>query len=189
VLKVGNAATLIDRLGNQRPIADTGGWYVVDLGPATARGPFDPDGYYYIGGDPLIVVQSGVPPDARPAAPDLGEPGTRARGFRAFVIPANGLPAAPGQTLQFKIRLRGFEGFTDPVAVEFQSYSTQRDPAPKPSLPATLGLLVPDTIYPDDVVTALVEVRPGIAPGIHFVTLRLHSGEQTQAVDLALLVQ
>ena len=26
VLKVGNAATLIDRLGNQRPIADTGGW-------------------------------------------------------------------------------------------------------------------------------------------------------------------
>ena len=34
-------------------------------GPATAHGASDPDGYYYVGGDPVLIVQSGVPAGPR----------------------------------------------------------------------------------------------------------------------------
>jgi hypothetical protein len=60
----GDSAMLVDKLGNQYALTDHDGWYVVDLPPATAVGPFDPAGYHYVGGDPFLVVQEGVPADA-----------------------------------------------------------------------------------------------------------------------------
>ena len=57
----GSGAILVDKLGNQMPIEAHDGWYEVTLAPASAHGPADPPGYYYVGGDPLLVVQDDVP--------------------------------------------------------------------------------------------------------------------------------
>jgi hypothetical protein len=67
----GSQAFLVDKYGGVRPLGDEDGWYAVDLPAATAIGPFDPPGYYYLGGDPLLVVQEGVPPDTPIVEPAL----------------------------------------------------------------------------------------------------------------------
>ncbi len=72
--KQGEAALLVDKLGRQQPLEETAGWYVVDLAPATAVGPTDPPGYYYVGGDPLLIVQEGVPSGTPVVQPVLGAP-------------------------------------------------------------------------------------------------------------------
>jgi hypothetical protein len=69
--KQGASAVLVDKRGNQHPLSDEDGWYAVDLAAATASGPWDPSGYHYVGGDPLIVVQQGVGPGAELIAPAL----------------------------------------------------------------------------------------------------------------------
>lgn len=188
VAKVGAAAVLVDKFGSQQPLAESGGWYVVDLGPASARGPFDPDGYFYIGGDPLLIVQSGVPAGTPVSAPALGDPGSGQPGFRAFVSPENGQKVSPGGSAQFSVRVAGQEGFADPVQVRFKEYSTQRDPTPVGSLPGSLTLDVPDSIRPGQSVDVEIHTSGGIAPGIHFVTLRLDGGGMSQTLDLVVQV-
>ena len=69
--KRGSGATLIDKTGAQRTVQDTGESYVVDLGPASVKGPFDPDGYHYIGGAPMMLVETGVPGGAPVMEPRL----------------------------------------------------------------------------------------------------------------------
>ncbi len=186
--KVGSSTVRIDKLGNQQPLEDVDGWYVVDLGPASARGPQDPNGYFFIGGDPVIIVQNGMPAGTPVAGPGLGDPGSQAREFKAFVSPANGQKITPGQAAQFTLDIRGFEGFSDPVSLSFKEYSTQRDPNPVASLPGTLSLDVPGSANPGDSITAVIQTAPNVAPGIHFVTLRLDGGGITRTVDLVVQV-
>jgi len=64
VPKQGSHAVLVDKLGGVQPLADDGAWYTLTLPAATAVGPADPPGYYYVGGDPALVVQEDVPSGA-----------------------------------------------------------------------------------------------------------------------------
>jgi hypothetical protein len=187
--KVGDSAVLVDKLGAEQPIGDTQGWYVVDLAPATTRGPFDPDGYFYIGGDPVLLVQRGVPPGTAVAGPGLGDPGSQVREFRVSVDPENGQKVSPGGLAQFTLQVRGYEGFSDAVSVRLKEYSTQRDPTPQGSLPDSLSLSVPDSVSPGDDVSVQVQTRDDVAPGIHFVTLELSGGGITRTVDLVVQVE
>lgn len=71
---LGTSARAIDAQGNARPLQKSGpgpGFYQLPLTPATAHGIFDGRDLYYIGGDPLIVEQEGVPASATcaPAVP------------------------------------------------------------------------------------------------------------------------
>jgi hypothetical protein len=55
-------AEVYDKYGRLQPHAltrDSDRW-VLALPAATAHSPLDPDGYYFIGGDPLVVVERGV---------------------------------------------------------------------------------------------------------------------------------
>jgi hypothetical protein len=67
----GASATLLDDRGHAQPISTRDGVYELDLLPASAHGPTDPSGYYYVGGPPLLVVQEGVAADAPVATPRL----------------------------------------------------------------------------------------------------------------------
>lgn len=71
VPKVGNRGKIIDKYGNAYE-AETYGTkddgnpaaWLVGLPGATAHAPADPAGYYYIGGDPLLLIEDEVPSDA-----------------------------------------------------------------------------------------------------------------------------
>ena len=67
----GASARLLDDRGNEQPITARGGFYELDLAPASAHGPTDPTGYYYVGGAPLLLVQEGVLTDTPVATPRL----------------------------------------------------------------------------------------------------------------------
>ncbi len=56
----GSGAMVVDRSGIEKPLTGSGGWYLLELSPATAQGPTDPQGYHFIGGPPLMVVEKGV---------------------------------------------------------------------------------------------------------------------------------
>lgn len=71
VPKRGSGATLVDKTGAQKPMADVDGWYTVELGAATLRGPLDPPGYHFIGGPPMMIVEQGVPDGAPIQAPRM----------------------------------------------------------------------------------------------------------------------
>jgi hypothetical protein len=74
VPRCGASATLVDETGSQRPATDAGGFYVVDLAPAIVKGPLDPDGYHYVGGAPMMLVETGVSSDAPVQEPGLVNP-------------------------------------------------------------------------------------------------------------------
>lgn len=67
----GSSAVLVDKTGADRPLSAVDGAYQVDLGAATATGPTDPEGYHFIGGPPLMIVEKGVKPDAPIQTPRL----------------------------------------------------------------------------------------------------------------------
>ena len=69
-------ATLVDMWGAEQPLTSLGGSWLVDLPAATAHFYVnetlkDPDGYYFIGGAPLILVEERVAPDAPVVVPRL----------------------------------------------------------------------------------------------------------------------
>ncbi len=74
--KLGASARLVDKLGNETPLAPVAGpggerWQVTLTG-ATRRFTLfggDPPGYHYVGGSPLLVVEEGVPADAPVSRP------------------------------------------------------------------------------------------------------------------------
>ena len=53
-------ASLYDKYGRAIPLTRTGDRWKLTLPAATAHSPLDPDGYYFIGGDPLLLVERGV---------------------------------------------------------------------------------------------------------------------------------
>lgn len=74
VSNVGASAHLVDRNGMDRPLQSADGQWLIDLPPATAHYAHDPPAYYYIGGDPVILTQTGVDPSL-PALPPVVVPG------------------------------------------------------------------------------------------------------------------
>ena len=73
VTKRGTSALLVDKTGYERTLADTDGSYTVELGAATVHGPTDPEGYHFIGGPPMLIVERGVPWGSPVLAPRLAD--------------------------------------------------------------------------------------------------------------------
>jgi hypothetical protein len=73
VRKSGANVRAIDKRGAlQLEPVQREGWWWVPLPPARAHGADDADGYYFIGGDPLLLIEDGVPagaPVVEPAPP------------------------------------------------------------------------------------------------------------------------
>jgi hypothetical protein len=69
VRKSGGGARVLDRSGTQSAPVERDGWWRLELAPATAHAGVGPDGYYFIGGPPLILIEDGVflksPPTVR----------------------------------------------------------------------------------------------------------------------------
>src|SRR5215510_2324785 len=123
IRKAGSKASLVNRAGQTLPVQENAGWWVVDLPGATAHFPEDPAGYHFIGGEPLLLVENGVPGDAPVVAPALGEPGSVTREFRLFASPTDGQTVTAGQPAEFFINVRGYEGFVDPVSWSLVQWS------------------------------------------------------------------
>jgi hypothetical protein len=76
VAKSGTSARVVDRRGVAQPAVELDGAWVIDLPAATAQfspvdGPADPDGYHFIGGSPMLLVEDGVDPATPVTAPRL----------------------------------------------------------------------------------------------------------------------
>jgi hypothetical protein len=192
IRKNGTSAQLMDRMGNASPLTENQGWWVVDLPAATAYFKLndqikDPEGYHFIGGDPLLVVEDGVDPSAPVVAPGLGNPGSAVREFRATVSPADGQTVARGTAAEFFISTRGYEGFSEPIQLSVAQWSSQRLPEPKDPSTLPLQVTLPSGVSPGE--TATVHVDTASAdPGIYYVTLQASGGGISQSIDLALVL-
>ncbi len=208
VKKNGSTAKAVDRRGNERPLQENQGWWVVDLPAATAYFKIneqikDPEGYHFIGGDPLLIVEEGVDPNAPLAAPRLGLPGAVAREFVAVVEPSD-QTVGYGAPADFYLRTISHEDFNDPITLRISQWSTQRFPDPQDgsSFPMGVGIYVPQrapepgdpgtplpvTLNPGDTATIRFNTADAPEPGIYFVTLEASGGGQTRTVDLALVL-
>ncbi len=70
----GASAVAVDRFGNEQPLVAQNGRWVVTLEPTHRHFDLfggDPPGYFYVGGPPVLIVESGVPPDSAVEAPRL----------------------------------------------------------------------------------------------------------------------
>jgi hypothetical protein len=65
-------ADVIDQSGAAQPVSATGQDWAVDLPPATAHFSGDPVGYYFIGGEPRLLIEDNVPSDMPVVIPRLG---------------------------------------------------------------------------------------------------------------------
>jgi hypothetical protein len=68
----GGAASTLDKHGTSQPAVDQAGAWSVRLPGASAHFADDPNGYYFIGGDPVVLIEDGVAASAPIAAPTLG---------------------------------------------------------------------------------------------------------------------
>ncbi len=66
--RLAERAALVDKYGRATPLEHDGERWHLTLPAATAHSTLDPEGYYFIGGDPLLLVEQGVAPDA-PVSP------------------------------------------------------------------------------------------------------------------------
>ncbi|HVG97689.1 MAG TPA: hypothetical protein VNK05_12365, partial [Chloroflexota bacterium] len=67
VPKYGAGAVAVDKAGVETPLAPAGDRWAVTLPAATRHFDLfggDPPGYFYVGGSPILIVESGVPGDA-----------------------------------------------------------------------------------------------------------------------------
>jgi hypothetical protein len=192
VRKNGSSAQLVDRHGNSQALQDVSGWWVVDLPAASAYFKMsdqvkDPEGYHFIGGDPLLIVENGVDASAPVVAPALGDPGSVAREFKVFVNPADGQTVARGQPAEFFASTLGYEGFSDPVNFSVLQWSTQRFPDAKDGSTLPLGATMPSNVKPGDTATLHFETA-GADPGIYFMRIQADGGGLTKTFDLALVL-
>ncbi|HEV7661920.1 MAG TPA: hypothetical protein VGQ62_00195 [Chloroflexota bacterium] len=192
VKKNGTSAQLVDRQGRTQALQDNQGWWVLDLPAATAYFKLseqikDPEGYHFIGGDPLLIVEQGVAPNAPVIAPSLGDPGSVARDFKVFVSPENGQTVGRGQAAEFFASTRGYEGFSDTINFSVAQWSTQRFPDAKDGSTLPLGASLPGGVKPGDTATLHFETA-GADPGIYFLRVQADSAGQSKSFDLALVV-
>jgi hypothetical protein len=190
--KNGSSAQLVDRLGNAQPLQENQGWWVVDLPAATACFKIndqikDPEGYHFIGGDPLLIVEAGVDPSAPVVQPALGDPGSVPREFKVFVSPENGQTVTRGEPADFFAQTRGYEGFSDPISFKLVQWSTQRFPEPKDPSSLPLSATLPDSVSPG--ATAMLHFETaGADPGIYYIKVQADGGGITRTFDLALVL-
>jgi hypothetical protein len=64
-------AAAVDKYGRLVALEATESTWIVTLPPATAHSPLDPDGFYFIGGSPILLVESGVPDGAAVIPPTV----------------------------------------------------------------------------------------------------------------------
>ena len=69
---LGLRANLVDAQNNSVPLTASGQDWTIDLPPATAHYSGDPTGYYFIGGEPRLLIEDGVPPGAPASPPRIG---------------------------------------------------------------------------------------------------------------------
>jgi len=74
VLRAGGGAQLVDKHGASTPAAGEGGMLQVQLLPATAHFAEDPAAYYFIGGDPVLLIEEGVAGNAPVSPPVICAP-------------------------------------------------------------------------------------------------------------------
>jgi hypothetical protein len=187
VRKNGTSAKLVDRNGNEKPLQDSQGWWVMDLPGATAHYPEDPPGYHFIGGEPLLLVEEGVNPSTPVVAPALGDPGSVPREFKLFVNPANGQTVNGGDAADFFVSVRGYEGFSEPVSFTLDHWSTQRFPQSQDPSAVPLGLTLPSNVAPGSVATVHIETA-GADPGIYYLDLVANGGGISKTIELPLAV-
>ncbi|HEX8968532.1 MAG TPA: hypothetical protein VF937_11665, partial [Chloroflexota bacterium] len=190
--KNGTSAQLVDRTGATQTLQDRQGWWVVDLPAATAYFRVndqikDPDGYHFIGGDPLLIIENGVDPGAAVLAPRLGDPGATTSEFKVFVTPDGGQTVTRGQPADFFAATRAYEGFSVPIDFSIVQWSTQRFPDPKDASSLPLGANLPAGVRPGDTATLHFETA-GADPGIYYIKVQATSGDLTRSFDLALVL-
>lgn len=188
VRKNGSSATLLDREGNTKPLQDSQGWWVLDLAGATAHYPGDPGNYYFIGGEPLLLIESGVDSNAPVVAPALGDPGSVPREFRLFPSPKDGQTVAQGQAAEFFISVRGYEGFAEPVNFALDHWSSQRVPTAQDPGSLPLRVSTPSYVMPGQSAAVIHVETAGAEPGIYYLDLVATGGDITKSVELALVI-
>jgi hypothetical protein len=65
--RLGESAVVVDKLGNETPLQPQDNRWVLTLEAASRRSTAfggDPPGYFFVGGSPLLLVETGVPADA-----------------------------------------------------------------------------------------------------------------------------
>jgi hypothetical protein len=192
VRKNGSSAQLVDRQGSTQQLQENQGWWVLDLPAATAYFKLseqikDPDGYHFIGGDPVLIVESGVDASAPVVAPSLGDPGSVAREFKVFVSPEGGQTVGRGQPAEFFAATRGYEGYSEPINFSVTQWSTQRFPEPKGGSTLPLAATLPGGVKPGQTGTLHFETA-GADPGIYYITVQADAGSMSRTFDLALVI-
>jgi len=190
--KNGSSAQVIDRLGNAHTLESNQGWWVVDLPAATAYFQLndqikDPAGYHFIGGDPLLIVESGVDASTPVVAPRLGDPGSAASEFKVFVTPDGGQTVNRGDAAEFFAATHSYEGFSAPIDFKVIQWSTQRFPDAKDGATFPLSNSMPTGVKPGDTATLHFETA-GADPGIYFIKVEADGGGISKTFDLALVV-
>lgn len=71
VRRAGTRGTLLDKYGRSVSLGADDEHWLITLPAAEAHSPLDPEGYFFIGGDPLILVEENVQPSAPVDAPVL----------------------------------------------------------------------------------------------------------------------
>jgi hypothetical protein len=192
IRKNGSSAQVVDRLGRSQALQDNQGFWVIDVPAATAYFKLseqikDPEGYHFIGGDPLLIVENGVDPSAPVVAPALGDPGSVAREFKVFVSPEAGQTVGLGQPADFFASTRGYEGFSDQISFSVVQWSTQRFPDPKDGSTLPLGLTVPRSVKPGETATLHFETA-GADAGIYYMRVQADSAGTSKTFDIALVI-
>lgn len=189
IKKTGSSARVVERDGSERPLLENQGWWVVDLPAATAYFQLndvikDPEGFYFIGGQPLLIVEEGVAAAAPVTQPRLGEPGSAQRDFNIVVSPMD-QSLGLGEPAEFYLSSFGREDFSDPIQLRVVSWSSQRFPDPKDGSSLPLGVSLQERINPGDEATLRLETA-GADPGIYYITLEASGGGITRTMELAL---
>jgi hypothetical protein len=188
IKKTGSSARALDKRGAPQPLTEVQGWWVVNLGPASAHYDTDPEGYFFIGGDPLLIVEEGVASGSPVVPPALGNPGSSPAGFRLAVNPSGGQTVARGAPADFAIAIQSVEGFSQPVSLRVSQWSTQGSPEPKAVDSLPFALSMPASVRPGT--TARVHIDTGEAdPGIYYLAVEAAAGSLTQTVELALVLE
>lgn len=199
----GQGVRAIDKSGQAYPYFTTAdGHRVVYLPPATASFSGDPAGYHFIGGDPVLIVEDGVNPQAPVDPPELvtaGQPSGAQQGgtgastggsgdFQLAVNPADGQTIHQGEAADFTITTQGLNGFRSPISLRIAQWSTQRFPQPKPGDTFPLPVALPDSVAPGRSATLHIETSDQSDVGIYFVTIEASAGDITRTLDVALVV-
>jgi hypothetical protein len=163
VPKLGSGAVLLDKLGNQVPLMENDGWYVVDLPGSSIKGPFDPEGYHYIGGPTFTIVEKGVPANSPVQEPRRGDPGSAQPGVTMALDPA-AYKFHPGETARFTLRLKGIEGFNTQMQLSVKG------------LPAGANVEMAATAFPGDRIPVTVFSDGGLKPGLYVDEIFIEAG-------------